>query len=113
MAYSRSVTELEVLFEWIAGIGRHERSSKALRRIQALFRHFDKVMFATKRMGKVPAIAPPFHTPPASLSSCSLGLDRQGGPRSVWYCFALDIASAPMFFAQVSASSINLRAIPL
>src|SRR5882724_12723800 len=33
--------------------------------------------------------APPFHTPPASLSSCSLELGRKGGPRSVWYCFAL------------------------
>src|SRR6476620_5662646 len=85
IASSRS-QELEVLFELIAGIGRHERSSEALHRIQALFRHF---VFATKRMGKVPAIAPAFHTPPASLSSCSLGLDRKGGPRSVWYCFAL------------------------
>src|SRR6266403_3232009 len=32
--------------------------------------------------------APPFHTPPASSSSGSLRLDRKGGPRSVWYCFA-------------------------
>jgi len=39
MASSRSVIELEVLFEWIAGIGRHERISETLHRIQALFRH--------------------------------------------------------------------------
>src|SRR6266536_1377133 len=34
------------------------------------------------------ATVPPFHTPLASLSSCSPRLDKKGGLRSVWYCFA-------------------------
>ena len=44
------VIELEVLFEWIAGIGRHKRGPKAPHRIQALFRHFHEVIFPAEGM---------------------------------------------------------------
>ena len=50
------IVELGVLFEWIAGVGWHKRGPKALHRIQALFRHFHEVVFATKGMRKVAAI---------------------------------------------------------
>jgi hypothetical protein len=48
--------ELEVQFEWIAGISRHKLGSEALHRSQIFLRHFDEVVFATKGMRKVAAI---------------------------------------------------------
>jgi hypothetical protein len=41
---------LKFLFEWIAGIGRHKRGSKAPHRIQAFFRHFHEVIFPAEGM---------------------------------------------------------------
>jgi hypothetical protein len=60
--------ELEVQFEWIAGISRHKLGSEALHRSQIFLRHFDEVMFATKGMRKVAAI----HSDPRAAQRAKL-----------------------------------------